>query len=81
MTPVGAVSNRTASACPDSRDPDLSGLETLLVPTCRDSALRNPIYRGAPTKHRERKCLSVFKIHYSNPSCYFAVVDNLKRDT
>ena len=23
-----------------------------------------PIYRGAPTKHGERKCLSVFIIHY-----------------
>ena len=34
--PVGAVSNRTPSA----------QLETLLVPTGRDSALRNPIYRG-----------------------------------
>ena len=33
MTSVGAVSNRTASACPDSRDPDA-------VPPV-------PIYRGA----------------------------------
>ncbi len=37
ITPVGAVSHRTASA----------QLET------------------APTKHREQKCLSVFRIHYS----------------
>ena len=53
MTPVGAVSNRTASACPDScsdlsesresGDPDLSGLET------------------ASTKPGERKCLLIFK--------------------
>ena len=37
MTPVGAVSNRTASA----------QLET------------------APTKHGERKCLFIFRIHYN----------------
>ena len=52
-SPVGAVSNpgldlsdRTASA----------QLETLLVPTGRDSALRNPIYRGAPTKQENGRC-------------------------
>ena len=28
MPPVGAVFNRTVSACPDYRDPDRSGLET-----------------------------------------------------
>ena len=65
MTPVGAVSNRTASACPDSRDPDavpsipinrnLSGLETLLA---------IPIYRGVPTKHGARRCLFIFIIHH-----------------
>ena len=48
MTPVGAVSNRTASA----------QLETLLA---------IPIYRGAPTKPGERKCLFIFMIHYSKP--------------
>ena len=69
MTPVGAVrsetrvSNRTASACPDSRDPDavpsipinrnLSGLETV------------------PTKHRERKCLFIFRIHYKTELLLF----------
>ena len=47
ITPVGGVSNRTASARPENRDPDLSG-ETV------------------PTKHGERKCLSVFRIHYSS---------------
>ena len=39
MTPVGAVSNRTASA----------QLET------------------APTKHGERKCLFILRIHHSSP--------------
>ena len=46
--PVGAVKNRTASARPDNRDPDLSG-ET------------------APTKHGERKCLFIFRIHHKCP--------------
>ena len=32
--PHGIQSNRTVSACPDSRDPDLSGLETAPTKLC-----------------------------------------------
>ena len=68
MPPVGAVVNRTASACPDSRDPDavpsipinrnLSGLET------------------APTKHGARKCLFIFRTHHSSEIYHKIEIDS-----